>query len=61
MVGGKHMNCSNCRKEVQENWVVCPECGTKVQSTEVDSAQINENNVKPIYKKWWFWVLLILF
>lgn len=54
------MNCSNCRKEVQENWVVCPECGTKVQSTGVDSAQINENNVKPIYKKWWFWVLLIL-
>lgn len=52
------MNCSNCGKEVQENWAICPECGTKLQNGTNEA--VSSNLKTPVYKKWWFWVLLIL-
>ena len=43
----KIINCKVCDKEIAKNAKTCPNCGAK--------------NKKPIYKKWWFWVLLVLF
>lgn len=54
------MNCNNCGKEVQANWNICPECGAKLQNTVAVATQSEKNKNKPVYKKWWFWVLLII-
>lgn len=37
-------NCSVCGAEMASNAKACPKCGAK--------------NKKPIYKKWWFWVII---
>ena len=38
------MNCKKCNGEIDKKAVVCVHCGCKIK--------------KPIYKKWWFWVLI---
>lgn len=38
--------CKVCGAEMASNAKACPKCGAK--------------NKKPIYKKWWFWVLAII-
>lgn len=38
--------CKNCGNPLPEKATVCPSCGAK--------------NKKPIYKKWWFWVVIVL-
>lgn len=38
--------CKSCGTQIAKNAKVCPACGAK--------------NGKPIYKKWWFWVILIV-
>lgn len=53
------MNCSNCGNEVQENWTRCPECGVELENA-TNVFNDNVRSKKPIYKKWWFWVLIIL-
>ena len=40
------MNCKKCGQEIDKKAVICVNCGCKVK--------------KPIYKKWWFWVLVFL-
>ncbi len=40
------MKCKNCNQEIEKKAVVCPGCGCKVK--------------KPIYKKWWFWVIIAI-
>lgn len=42
---GKITNCKVCNKEIASSAIICPECGAKVK--------------KPIYKKWWFWVIIV--
>lgn len=42
----KMMNCKACGKAIAKSAKCCPECGAK--------------NKKPIFKKWWFWVILVL-
>lgn len=37
--------CKACKKEIAKSAKVCPYCGAK--------------NKKPIYKKWWFWLIII--
>ncbi|MBQ9428362.1 MAG: zinc ribbon domain-containing protein [Clostridia bacterium] len=36
--------CKSCGQEISKKAVVCPGCGVKVK--------------KPLYKKWWFWVIM---
>lgn len=43
------MYCKNCGKEVDENALVCVNCGVAVK-----------NKKKPVYKKWWFWVIIVV-
>lgn len=42
----KLKTCPVCGKEMAANAKACPSCGAK--------------NKKPIFKKWWFWVLVIV-
>ena len=39
------INCKTCGAEIAANAKVCPKCGAK--------------NKKPIYKKWWFYALIV--
>lgn len=43
----KETVCKKCGQTLDKKAKICPSCGAKVK--------------KPIYKKWWFWVLIILF
>ena len=45
-MASKLTNCSVCGAEMAANAKMCPQCGAK--------------NKKPIYKKWWFWVLIVI-
>lgn len=38
------MYCKECGQEVTKGAVICPSCGCKIR--------------KPLYKKWWFWVII---
>lgn len=42
----KNRVCKNCNNPLPEKATVCPSCGAK--------------NKKPIYKKWWFWLIIAL-
>lgn len=43
----KMINCKTCGKEIAASAKVCPSCGAK--------------NKPPIYKRVWFWVLIVFF
>ena len=45
-MANKLTNCSVCGAEMAANAKSCPQCGAR--------------NKKPIYKKWWFWVLVVI-
>lgn len=38
--------CKTCGKEIAKTAKVCPSCGAKVKA--------------PVYKKWWFWLIMII-
>lgn len=40
----KQIKCKSCGEEISPKAKVCPKCGAK--------------NSKPLYKKWWFWVII---
>jgi len=39
--------CPNCHEEIPESAKKCPSCGARLAG-------------RPIYKKWWFWIALIV-
>ncbi len=41
------MFCKNCGKEIDNKAVVCVHCGVSLKVK------------KPIFKRWWFWVLIV--
>ena len=43
------MFCRKCGNQLEDGLVTCPQCGEPVGKTKVK---------KPLYKKWWFWVLM---
>ena len=45
-IGGNIMHCKNCGKEIDKKAVVCTGCGCKIK--------------KPAYKRWWFWVVVLI-
>lgn len=57
------MYCSNCGKEIGDA-KFCPECGAPVnqrQSTQQPEREVKMNKPKkPIYKKVWFWVIIVI-
>lgn len=46
MANSKMINCKVCGAEIAKNAKTCPNCGAK--------------NSKPIFARWWFWVLAIV-
>ena len=42
----KMVSCRTCGADIAKSAKVCPSCGAK--------------NKKPIYKRWWLWVLVVL-
>lgn len=42
----KMTKCKACNQEIAKNAKVCPHCGFK--------------NKKPIFKQWWFWVIITI-
>lgn len=66
-----NVTCAACGTEFDEKLKKCPSCGAKnrLKICPVCGAQMAKNakrcpkcgakNKKPIYKRWWFWVLVI--
>lgn len=56
------MKCKNCGAEIYGNQ--CSYCGTSIQAgtetTKMNVTTKNEKAKKPIYKKWWFWLIVVL-
>ena len=46
-MGNKMIKCKTCGADIAASARVCPACGAK--------------NSKPIYKRWWFWVIAVIF
>ncbi len=46
MANKKLTNCKACGAEIAKNAKACPHCGAK--------------NKKPIFKKWWFWAIMVI-
>lgn len=44
------MKCKNCGEKLDKHATVCPNCG----------ANLTVKVKKPIFKKWWFWVIVVL-
>lgn len=53
------MYCQHCGKELTGE--TCTNCGNNAQAKPQETKQTKNNIKKPIYKKWWFWLLVILF
>ena len=51
------MFCRKCGKELNDDWVQCPYCGEPVNG-EIEEK--HGNKLKPIYKKGWFWGIIII-
>lgn len=53
------MVCRQCGRENPDGTKFCPACGAAQQvviSPEIPEKKVNPK--KPIYKKWWFWVII---
>ena len=42
----KMINCKACGREIAKSAKACPHCGAK--------------NKKPLFKKWWFWAIIVI-
>ena len=61
--------CRQCGAVLQEGTKFCSECGAPVEGAPVRStpgvrleypAETLRKTKKPIYRKWWFWVLVVI-
>lgn len=67
-----NVTCPNCGIEFDSKEKKCPSCGTKnrLKICPVCGGQMAQNakrcpkcgakNKKPIYRRWWFWIIVIL-
>ena len=52
------MLCKNCGSRVDDHSNFCTKCGAPINQTATPSTA--QTKKKPIYKKWWFWVIIAL-
>ena len=61
------MYCRKCGKELEEDWKICPNCGTPIYDSGEEKDNIkgqSEAEKRPdrkIWKKWQFWMFITLF
>lgn len=61
------MYCRKCEKELEEDWKICPNCGTPIYDSgeEKDNikgqAEAEKRPDRKIWKKWQFWMFITLF
>lgn len=57
------MFCKKCGKQMEDNWSICPECGEPVNESNggnvVKNADIKKKKA-PIFKRWWFWIIIVV-
>ena len=49
------MKCNKCGQEIDIPGKFCPHCGAPIEEPCKKKAK------KPFYKRWWFWVIVIVF
>lgn len=58
------MYCKNCGKEIDSGAKFCQECGTPVQEPAQPQGGPEiikpKKAKKPFYKRWWFWVIVVI-
>lgn len=55
------MFCKHCGKELSENYKFCINCGSPVSvesSAVVIKSKKEDKAALPLYKRWWFWVII---
>lgn len=59
------MYCKNCGQEIDTTGNFCQHCGAPITEHETSANSAPMQNLKkpkkPIYKRWWFWVLVVCF
>jgi len=48
------MVCKKCGQQIDDNVAFCVHCGAKVKGNT------SATDKKPLYKKWWFWLIVVL-
>ncbi len=54
------MFCRNCGKEMQDDWMVCPNCGTKILTASVTQKRSTHNFERIKYRNFWAYFVLSL-
>ncbi len=49
--------CNNCNNQIPDGATFCQNCGAKIGGLDKLTPAKNK---KPIFKKWWFWVIAII-
>ena len=53
------MFCTKCGVEINEELNKCPNCGNLVKNVINDKKSKAKKTKKPIYKRVWFWIIVI--
>lgn len=55
------MYCKNCGTQINDGAAFCEKCGTATSAapTPVIPAETQKKQKKPLYKKWWFWLIVV--
>lgn len=63
------MFCKECGNRIEDTWKVCPNCGTALKGGMEETGDrdnyMRQKDIqivkkkKTVYKKWWFWVLMV--
>ena len=51
--------CKSCGAQLPDGFRYCPICGADAEGMRLAPPEYEAPKKKPIYKKWWFWCLLI--
>lgn len=54
------MKCNKCGQEIDVPGKFCPHCGASIDGNE-EPVKKQKKAKKPIFKRWWFWAIIIVF
>lgn len=54
--------CKYCGGKLGDQDIYCPACGKQVRMLKSEADKLKKaKNKKPVYKKWWFWLIVFIF